>query len=140
MRTKIVEFTNGLLWGRFLLGRYSDEEWQRPALAAKGASPLPLLMHTGADARALWVLDLVTREGACFRPGGSVKADLEKHAVRVCPMFPVFLGWLYERPEFWREPLSFLELPDLIEVPRDYGLEPAPPPLAHYPFADEPGR
>jgi hypothetical protein len=46
----------------------------------------------------LLVLDLQTGEGAVFKPGGYVKDDLDKHRIRVCPMFEPFLEWLYKQP------------------------------------------
>jgi len=93
MHTKIVELTNGFNWGKFLLGRFDAEEWaRRPSIEHPYAEHLPLLASIGWGPEHVWILDLQTGEGACFRPGGCVKADLEKHKIWVCPMFEIFLG------------------------------------------------
>jgi hypothetical protein len=92
MRTKIVEVTNGVRnWGKLMLCRF-DEEWKtESALGGSGS----LLSALGWTPDHLWVLDLQTGEGALFRHGGVAKADMEKHAIWVCPMYEPFLEWLY---------------------------------------------
>jgi hypothetical protein len=124
MISKIVEVTNGPRnWGKFLVAKFDEYvEWKRGSVVAQQAFPpaqrnltqLPLLSLIGWDASMLWILDLQTREGAAFKPGGSVPADLEKHRIWVCPLFEPFLQWLYEHPEHWPTPLS---LPDHIDLP-----------------------
>ena len=58
-------------------------------------------------------LRLQTGEGAMFRPGGSPAADLDKHAVWVCPLFQPFLAWLYEQDLTDLDALpAHVELPD----------------------------
>jgi hypothetical protein len=113
MQTKIIEATNGPLnWGKFLLGRL-DIEWTVPS-AVNTTSPFPLLTLIGMAPQTLWVFDLQTREGACFRahPDAWAKADLEKHKILVCPLFEPFLEWLY------RQNLDDLEaLPALVDLP-----------------------
>lgn len=117
MKTKIIEATqpnpdtNPQNWGRFMVCQFDIEDHmhhseiaQMTTLAASGYGGLP-------DRSIVWVLDLVTREGGCFRIGGSPKADLDKHKIWVCPLFEPFLGWLYEN--FSGDVLS---LPDLVEV------------------------
>jgi hypothetical protein len=113
MQTKIIEATNGPLnWGKFLLGRL-DIEWTVPS-AVNTTSPFPLLTLIGMAPQMLWVFDLQTREGACFRPKPQAwpKADLEKHKIWVCPLFEPFLEWLYQQN------LDDLEaLPALVDLP-----------------------
>lgn len=118
MKTRVIEVTNGPNWGKFLLGRL-DEEWQlRSAMAGTPDTPLP--RQLGWTPEHLWVLDMQTGEGAFVRPGGYAKADLDKHAIWVCPMFEPFLTWLY------RQDLSDLDaLPSLVtftqeEAPFDF--------------------
>lgn len=92
MQTKIIEVENGFNWGKFLLMRF-DAEWAyRSAVDA-----LPLLATRGWCPEHLWVMDLQTGEGACFRPGGLASGDLNSHAIWVCPMFEPFLEWLYKQ-------------------------------------------
>ena len=116
MQTKIIEATNvaagGINWGKFMLGRF-DHEWsRRPQVDTYDGGRMPLLMQVGWRAEHLMVMDLQTGEGAIFRPGGHAEADLEKHRVWVCPLFPKFLAWLYQQD------LSDLtKLPDLVEIP-----------------------
>jgi hypothetical protein len=110
MKTKVIEVTNapeGMNWGKFLLGRL-DNEW-RLRSAMPDTYHTPLMAQLGWTRDHLWVLDMQTGEGAFFRPSGYAKADLDKHAIWVCPMFEPFLTWLYEQD------LSDLDaLPDLV--------------------------
>ena len=108
MQTHIIEATNGFNWGKFLVGRF-DKEWSyRSRMSDSG---LPLLGEVGWTQGHLWVLDLQTGEGACFRLGGNAHADLNKHKIWVCPLFEPFLAWLY------RQSASFEELPAVVELP-----------------------
>jgi hypothetical protein len=109
MITKIVELTNGFNWGKFMVARFDEKEWEHRSKIDGGTK---MLGGRGWTPTSLLVLDLQTGEGAIFRPGGLAKVDLEKHAVWVCPMYHVFLNWLYNHPEYWREPKSILSLPD----------------------------
>lgn len=95
MQTKIVEATNGFNWGKFMVGRFDEQEWRYRSLVSD--SGMPLLREIGWGPGHLWVLDLQTGEGAYFRisPYGIAHSDLNKHKVWVCPMFEPFLQWLY---------------------------------------------
>jgi hypothetical protein len=98
VKTRIIEATNGFNWGRFLVGQF-DEEWNCRSLVAEEGNRL-VLQSAGfwsADPRWVWVLDLVTREGAYFNVGGDASADLMKHQIWVCPMYEPFLKWLYKQ-------------------------------------------
>lgn len=113
METKIIEATNGPMnWGKFCVCRFR-EEWQAPC--AINPSPQGLLRQIGWDNGMIWVLDLQTREGAAFRPGGLARADLNKHQIWVCPLFEPFLEWLYEQ-----------DLRDLDKLPAHIDLPDAP--------------
>lgn len=136
MKTKVIEATNGFNWGKFMLGRFDPAEWRlRSGLyeAARQATDTvmgdgtyddinaghpdpgvrtPLLQQLGWGPDHLWVLDLQTGEGGCYLPGGSAKADLEKHRIWVCPMYEPFLHWLYQQD------LSDIDaLPICVELP-----------------------
>jgi len=108
MQTKFIEATNNEKnWGKFLVFRF-DTEWEYKS-AFTGKS---LLREVGWGADNIVVLDLQTREGAGFRPGGLASADLDKHKVWVCPMYEPFLSWLY------RQDLTDLnKLPDSVNFP-----------------------
>lgn len=118
MITKFIEATNGPRnWGKFMLARFSAEEWARrsqilpmpPAEVIMGA---PLLPQVGWSRDHLLVLDLQTGEGAIFRPGGCASADLAKHRIWVCPLFEPFLTWL------WTQKTADLDsLPDHVDLP-----------------------
>jgi hypothetical protein len=112
MRTKFIEASQGKNWGKFAVCRFDEEERARRS-AIPGQPSLPLLQACGWWSNEyVWVLDLQTGEGAYFRPGGSARADLEKHAIWVCPMFEPFLEWLY------RQDLEELDmLPAYVEIP-----------------------
>lgn len=126
METKIVEASTTLNWGKFMLGRYDDADWAR-----RSARPLdeiekqlepsfpniahrrhPLLRDIGNwNRNQIWVLDLQTGEGALFSPHGLASADLQKHQIRVCPLFEPFLTWLYTLKDPWADCPSFVQLP-----------------------------
>lgn len=97
MRSKMVEATNigggGCNWGKFLVSSFEIEEFRyRSEIDGLG-----LLQSRGWQPDNVHVLDLQTGEGAIFRPGGSVEADLRKHKIWVCPLFEPFLEWLYKQ-------------------------------------------
>jgi hypothetical protein len=112
METKIVEATNGNNWGKFLVGRMTDE-WNRRSVIS--GSHMPLLREIGWGPGHVWVLDLQTGEGAYFRPGGVVAADLKRHRIWVCPLFEPFLEWLYAQPD-----LTPSALPDSVELEAEF--------------------
>lgn len=138
MNTAIVEVTNGPAnWGKFLVGQFDEAEWaRRSALTptctdfkpdhngeclncddwadAHEPSTVPLLQQIGWQPGNgyVFVLDLQTGEGAVFRRGGLASADLNKHAVWVCPMFEPFLEWLYRA---WDGSLA--SLPPTLDLP-----------------------
>jgi hypothetical protein len=94
VKTKFIEVTNGPLnWGKFMLGRFTEEEWAHRS----AVDELPLIWTRGWDEKHILVWDLQTGEGAIFLPGGYAKADLDKHRIWVCPMFEPFLTWLYKQ-------------------------------------------
>jgi hypothetical protein len=109
MKMRIIEATsNNFNWGRFCVARF-DSEW---TVRSSVEESVGVLLGCGADPKHVWVLDLVTREGACFKPGGLPIADLEKHRIWVCPLFEPFLEWLY------KQDLSDLDtLPAVVELP-----------------------
>jgi len=109
VQSKFVEVTNQFNWGKFLLCRFTAEEWAYRS-KINGAS---LVDERGWTPRHIWMLDLQTGEGAFFRPGGIAQYDLEKHQIWVCPMFGVFLDELYKHPD-WCEDIS--RIPDLVEL------------------------
>lgn len=93
MRTYLFEATNGPRnWGKFLVG-VPDVEWSWRSNVEE-SSPA-LLARLGWGPGHIWVFDLATGEGACFRHGGYAKADLDKHRIHVCVLFEPFLQWLY---------------------------------------------
>jgi hypothetical protein len=116
MKTRIVEAENvdagGINWGKFMVGQFTDDEWARRS-AVDG---YPLVAGRGWRKQHLFVFDLQTGEGALFLPGGSPSADLNKHAIWVCPLFEPFLTWLYGR---WEGSLD--DLPHLVKIPSAAG-------------------
>lgn len=103
MLTHMIEATNeepngghGMNHGKFLIARFTPEEWQRRCLVdADFGSERSLIDRVGWTPEHLLVLDLQTGEGALFRPHGYARADLHKHRIWVCPLFEPFLTWLY---------------------------------------------
>jgi len=118
MITALVEVTNGdkdtsFNWGKFMVAKFTTNEWHvQSAVEEQFGTQRSLLAGRGWTDEHVWVVDLQTGEGAIFRPGGSAKADLAKHAIWVCPMFEPFLEWLYVQD------LRCIDsLPALVELP-----------------------
>lgn len=118
MLTKIVESEHGQgrgNHGKFMLCRFDADEWSRESRLTTLPYPMNLLGGIcGWGRESTWVLDLQTGEGALFRPGGYAHADLDKHAVWVCPLFEPFLEyawqWVKDGHELW-------DLPDVVQLP-----------------------
>lgn len=107
MQAKIIEGTNGFNWGKFMLLRFTQEEWSYVSQLGQ----IPLLRGRGWGPSHVWVLDLETGEGFCTLPGGMARADLKKHEIWVCPMFEPFLEWLYTQ-----DLSDFDKLPSLVDL------------------------
>ncbi len=110
MKTIFIEATNGFNWGKFMVGQFEAEEWNRYSEIGEGFTPL--LARCGWTPSHLLVMDLATGEGAIFWPTGSAKADLDKHRVWVCPLFEPFLTWLYTQ-----DLADIQKLPSAVELP-----------------------
>lgn len=109
MKTKIIEATNpgsngsaGFNWGKFLVLQLDEVEWSVKSVIPCGDPEIqavqdkyPLLRHIGMSRATVFVIDLQTREGAGFVPGGCAAIDLNQKCVWVCPMYEPFLQWLY---------------------------------------------
>lgn len=127
MKIKFIEVTNNNRnWGKFLLGKFTDEWEYRSTIAGGGRS---LLYEVGWTPAHLLILDLQTGEGAIFRPGGMVKHDLDKHKIWVCPMYEPFLEWLYKQ-----------DLSDLDKLPAFLDLKDAPFSMQGYRRPGKPAR
>ena len=112
MKTKFIEATSNFNWGKFMVARFTDEEWAQKS--AHPDSPGPLLRQLGWGRNQTVVFDLQACEGAMFCPPGAPVHDLEKHKIWVCPMFPCFLEWLY------KQDLTDLDaLPSIITIPQE---------------------
>jgi hypothetical protein len=101
MITHFFEATNGFNHGKFMVGVFSDEEWnRRSVLPALHGGRLLTCLGWGRGPRDLhsWVMDLQTGEGMYVRLGGCAEYDLNgAHQIHVCPLFLPFLRWLYEQ-------------------------------------------
>jgi hypothetical protein len=99
-----------LNWGKFMVG-VPDLEWSARSEIDPG-TPYPLLQQIGWTPEHIWVFDLQTGEAAIFNPNGMARADLEKHRIWVCPLFEMFLTWLY------RQNINALHLlPRIVQLP-----------------------
>jgi hypothetical protein len=123
MRTKIIETSTGFNWGKFLVGRFSVEEW---AVNSR-IDHFPVIAGRGWSHKHIFVMDLQTGEGAMFIPNiafpEAAKVDLDKHKIWVCPMFEPFLKWLYAQ-----DLQDLTKLPSLVE----FTMEEAPPSMTGY--------
>ena len=119
MKTRIIEATQGLNWGKFLLAIFDTEMGY-----ASRMSGMRLLPSIGWDVRHFWMLDLQTCEGAAFAPTGYGKADLEKHAVLVCPLYEPTLNALRRIAAENGGRLDLNALPDVLHLlPEDAPFE-----------------
>jgi hypothetical protein len=111
MRSFFFEATNGILWGKFMVGRFEPSDWAATSKVDPGRS---LLRGRGWDIEHHLVLDLQTGQGAMFpvRSGGVAEVDVVEAEIWVCPMFRLFLQWLYDRAG---SPLE--GLPGVVEFP-----------------------
>lgn len=90
-------------WGKFMVGRFTPEEWFRESVVlgevdfgTLGVRKRSLLRTCGWTMDHFLVVDLETGKGALFNPtAGVARIDLDKRRVWVCPMFEPFLTWLY---------------------------------------------
>lgn len=115
MHSRIIEATQGLNWGRFLVARFEDSEWQQTAQLAPGKS----ILASGGNSKDCFLLvDLVTGEGAIFEPHGIAAADLNggRHQIWVCLLFEPVLAWLYANKHLLAD---LAQLPAVIELPPD---------------------
>lgn len=126
MRLFFFEATNGTNWGKFAIGLFTAEEWA----VRSQVDEAKLLRGRGWDEHHLLFLDLQTGEGTMLRPGGLVEADLEKHAVWICPMAEPFLKWLYKSIVRARVDIAHAQLHDLASGGLPFILEA----LAHNPL------
>jgi hypothetical protein len=113
VETTIVEATqsieHGPNWGKFLVMR-PDAEWGQHSHVDQARPVSVLALHRTPE--EIWVLDLATGEGACFRPGLHGSAQLERHRVRVCPLYEPFLQWLLAQ-----DLTDLSALPPVVELP-----------------------
>ena len=103
MKTKIIESTDGVAYGKFLIGLY-DEEWLiRPAINETIDGPemqveMPLLRQEGWSVRSFLFQDLSNPgNGSIFQHGGGrdAQADVEAKNISVCWLYVETLQWLY---------------------------------------------
>lgn len=120
MERWFFEATNGLAWGKFMVGRFDAYDWAATSEVDPGKS---LLRARGWGPEHHLVLDLQTGQGAVFavQPGGVAEADVNKARIWVCPLFRPFLQWLYEQGTGQ----SFYGLPKVVTFPLVE--EPQPP-------------
>lgn len=93
MQTKIIEASTGINWGRFLLQRFEASERAHRS----HFEPISIWKDSPPPQTALWVLDLITGEGALFDLAKPLEEQLAQHQVWVCVLFEPFLAWLEAR-------------------------------------------
>ena len=103
--------------GKFLVGQFQKGDFSYRS-AVDG---FPLLGSLGHAPNHFCIIDLATGEGF-ITPKGLAIADLSKHRVWVCPMFPSFLEALYEKlPYSSQESFVLEDLPSVFELPNAPG-------------------
>lgn len=100
MITKLIETTDMFNHGKFLVGQMEGFELTQYLAIKDDGRQLSHVLH--ASPSKFWVLDCATCEGAFFDFSNDAYYQLERHQVWVCPMFPLFLEWAFEK--FKQEP------------------------------------
>ncbi len=102
METKFIEAGHGPAggnWGKFLIGRYTDDELSEPASYPGCQGSGRLVSLRGAADNHFWLMDLATGEGARFDADLVEKWDLNKaideHQIWVCILYEPLLTWLF---------------------------------------------
>lgn len=103
MKTKIIEATNGVAYGKFLIGLYDDEWLVRPAINETIDDPelhtgMPVLRQEGWGPSSFLFQDLSSPgNGSIFQHNGSrnAQADVDEKNITVCWLFVEVLQWLY---------------------------------------------
>lgn len=111
MQRWFFETHNELNWGKFMVCRFDGEDWAARSVVDE-VYHQSLLGGRGWSPEHLMVFDIQTGEGALFKPGGLPRADLRKHQIWVCPMFELFLTWLYDQ-----DLADIGALPPVIQLP-----------------------
>jgi len=125
VKTYIFEATQrrgvGPNHGKFMVATFEEHEWaQRCILDGDQGLDRSLVARCGWSRQHVWVMDLQTGEGACFRHGGFAKADLDRHKIHVCVLYEAFLAWLYQQSlDTLSEQSALVTLPDV--EPAMYG-------------------
>lgn len=112
METKIIEASDRdhFNWGKFMLGRFTDE-WSRKSQVATISRSL--LRSLGWSPKHLLVTDLSVGHSAVFLPraDGCPVDDVKKTGIYFCPLFQEFIEWLY-----WQDLRDLGALPDYVEL------------------------
>lgn len=103
MKTKIIEATNGVAYGKFLIGLYDNEWLIRPAINETIDDPdlhtgMPVLRQEGWGPQSFLFQDLSNPgNGSIFRhnAAGHARDDVEQKNITVCWLFVEVLQWLY---------------------------------------------
>jgi len=109
--------TRSFNWGKFAVGRPTNQEWAEPIRFPGCGSFASLLESQGWTQQHIFVFDLSTGEGAMFYPYGLVSANINQHRIWACPLFEPFLEWLYafirrNTDIWWNELPRTVVLPD----------------------------
>ena len=128
MDTRFIEASNGVNYGKFMVARFDMEETLRKTAMPEAVGTESFFSYAGlrrmTPERTL-VMDLQTGEGAEFSlRGGRQEAAWalrERHPkLWVCPLFPPFLGWLFDfvqtQPDPRRHELDLESIPNFIDL------------------------
>lgn len=135
MLTKIIEASSGMMgnWGRFMLMQYQDAERNYPThyqlttedRAGRRIPGVPMTIWVNdypPEHAVIWILDLITGEGATFDLEQELPEQLHRHQIWVCPLYQPFLVWLQGFVKAHRDELapSYDKLLDML--PTNVGL------------------
>ena len=92
MDTKFIEVSNNEKnWGKFLLLRMTEAEWQQPSAITQRS----LLREVGWNPTNIIVFDLQTGEGARFVPGGMERMIRMLKSKKLKPGFWIAPFWMF---------------------------------------------
>lgn len=101
MKTRIFEATDGVAYGKFLVGIFDDEWKYRPKMEDADNGGWGLIANEGWRGNCFLLLDLSNPGvGAIFvhnRGRNMAKADVEKRKISICWIYTEFLQWFYQQ-------------------------------------------
>ena len=122
MKTRVFEATDGVGYGKFLVGMFDDEWRYRPKVEGADIGGWSLLAKEGWREDCFLFLDLsLPGAGAIFvhNPNSLAEADVEETGIKICWLYTDILQWIYrqrlEDLDQWPDVVDLRLPPDALE-------------------------